>query len=56
MDKQMKYANKRNIPYVIILGESELQENTVSIKNLASGQQEKVEAGELLGKITNYEL
>ncbi|NLR82823.1 histidine--tRNA ligase [Chitinophaga eiseniae] len=47
MDKQMKYADKRGIPYVIILGESELQENTLSIKNLVNRQQEKIEAAEL---------
>jgi len=44
MDKQMKYANKRGIPFVAIIGESELAENNVSIKNLATGQQEKVAA------------
>lgn len=44
MDKQMKYANKRGIPFVAIIGESELSENNVSIKNLATGQQEKVAA------------
>ncbi|NSL88577.1 histidine--tRNA ligase [Chitinophaga sp. Mgbs1] len=44
MDKQMKYADKRGIPYVVILGESELQENLLSVKNLVSGQQEKVSA------------
>lgn len=48
MDKQMKYADKRGIPYVIILGESELQENTLSIKNLVNRQQEKIEAAALL--------
>ena len=49
MDKQMKYADKRGIPYVVIIGESELQENMLSIKNLQTGQQEKIAAGELLG-------
>lgn len=48
MDKQMKYADKRGIPYVVILGESELQENKVSVKNLAKGQQEKIGVAELL--------
>jgi histidyl-tRNA synthetase len=47
MDKQMKYADKRGIPYVVIIGESELQENTMSIKNLQTGQQQKIGAGEL---------
>lgn len=47
MDKQMKYADKRGIPYVVIIGESELQENKLSIKHLQSGQQQKINAGEL---------
>ncbi|SEK35520.1 histidyl-tRNA synthetase [Chitinophaga rupis] len=49
MDKQMKYADKRGIPYVVIIGESELQENMLSIKNLQTGEQQKIAAGELLG-------
>jgi histidyl-tRNA synthetase len=48
MDKQMKYADKRSIPYVIILGESELQENMVSVKNLTNRQQDKISAADLL--------
>jgi histidyl-tRNA synthetase len=48
MDKQMKYANKRNIPYVIIMGESEMQEQVVSIKNMVTGTQEKVAMSELV--------
>ncbi|MFB6455214.1 histidine--tRNA ligase [Chitinophaga sp. Hz27] len=44
MDKQMKYADKRAIPYVAIIGESELQENMVSIKNLQTREQEKIDA------------
>lgn len=47
-DKQMKYANKRNIPYVAIIGESEMQENVISLKNMQSGDQEKVTAERLL--------
>ncbi|WP_202929090.1 histidine--tRNA ligase [Chitinophaga agri] len=48
MDKQMKYANKRNIPYVIIMGESEVQEGVVSVKNMVTGQQDKVKMTELV--------
>ncbi|UPK69357.1 histidine--tRNA ligase [Chitinophaga filiformis] len=47
MDKQMKYANKRNIPYVIIMGESEVQEQVVSVKNMVTGTQEKVKMADL---------
>ncbi|HJT72940.1 MAG TPA: histidine--tRNA ligase [Chitinophaga sp.] len=48
MDKQMKYANKRNIPYVIIMGESEMAENMVSVKNMVTGTQEKIAIPELV--------
>ncbi len=48
MDKQMKYANKRNIPYVIIMGESEMQEQVVSIKNMVTGTQEKIAMKDLV--------
>jgi histidyl-tRNA synthetase len=47
IDKQLKYANKRNIPYVAIFGESEKEENVISIKNLASGAQEKIKLADL---------
>ncbi|ASZ09508.1 histidine--tRNA ligase [Chitinophaga pendula] len=42
LDKQMKYANKRGIPYVGIIAESELQDNMVSIKNMQTGEQQKI--------------
>jgi histidyl-tRNA synthetase len=41
-DKQFKYAEKKNIPYVAILGEEELNTGTVMLKNLAAGTQEKL--------------
>jgi len=47
MDKQMKYANKRGIPYVIIMGESEMNEGTMSIKNMITGEQNKIKITEL---------
>jgi histidyl-tRNA synthetase len=42
MDKQFKYAEKKNIPYVIIIGEKELAEGVCNIKNLVTGKQETV--------------
>jgi histidyl-tRNA synthetase len=51
-DKQFKYAEKKNIPYIIILGSDELARGVVKIKNLSTGEQEEVE----FGGIMNYEL
>lgn len=39
-DKQFKYAERRNIPYVVIIGEEELRNGTCAIKKLATGEQE----------------
>lgn len=37
--KQFKYANERNLTFVVIQGEDEIAHNTVTIKNLISGEQ-----------------
>jgi histidyl-tRNA synthetase len=42
-DKQFKYADKKNIPYAIIIGTKELEENTCTIKNLQSGEQQTLQ-------------
>lgn len=46
-DKQFKYAEKKNIPFVVIIGEKELNENTCTIKNLETGKQESIPMHEL---------
>jgi histidyl-tRNA synthetase len=38
----MNYANKRQIDYVILVGESELASNTFTIKNMMTGDQKNV--------------
>ena len=42
MKKQMEYANKRGIPFVVIVGESEAAEGVATVKNMLEGTQEKV--------------
>lgn len=41
-DKQFKYAEKKNIPYAIIIGSKELTENTCVVKNLSNGTQQTI--------------
>ncbi len=41
-EKQLKYANKKGVGYIIIIGEEELKEGKISIKNFKTGLQEKV--------------
>lgn len=47
MDKQFKYAEKKNIPYVVILGSRELEVETCVVKDLRTGEQKTVPFTEL---------
>lgn len=51
MSKQFKYASQINVPFVCVLGESELAENKVTLKNMQTGTQETVSRGEISEKI-----
>ncbi len=42
LKKQMSYANTKDIPFVAIVGETEMRENTVMIKDMATGTQTPV--------------
>ena len=42
MKKQMSYANAKEIPFVAIIGETEMQEGKVTIKNMTTGEQQPV--------------
>lgn len=39
LDKQLKYANRRQIPFVIIIGPEEITKDTVTLKNMRTGEQ-----------------
>ncbi len=41
-DKQFKYVEKKNIPFIIIIGSAEITEKAAVVKDLRSGQQQKV--------------
>jgi histidyl-tRNA synthetase len=48
MQKQMTYANKKNIPFVVLAGESEMQAQKFTLKNMETGKQNSVSAEELI--------
>ena len=48
MKKQMSYANAKNIPFVAIAGETEMNEGKLTLKNMLTGEQHAVTADELL--------
>ena len=48
MKKQMEYANRRGIPYVVIIGSNELAQGIATIKNMRTGEQLEVTFVELV--------
>ncbi len=46
-DKQFKYADKKNIPFAVIIGNKELEEITCNIKNLKTGGQQTIQQSAL---------
>ncbi|WP_053975401.1 histidine--tRNA ligase [Mangrovimonas xylaniphaga] len=51
MKKQMNFANKREVPFVVMVGESELNSNTFTLKNMATGEQQTIFLEELVGRL-----
>ena len=52
MKKQMSYANAKQIPFVVLAGESEINEGKVTLKNMETGEQTLVTADELVEKLS----
>jgi histidyl-tRNA synthetase len=46
--KQLNYANKRNVEYIAMLGQDEIANNLISLKNMKTGDQHKVNFEDLL--------
>ena len=53
MKKQMAYANAKGIPYVVLAGESEIEQGKVTLKNMLTGDQQLVSAQQLIDIVTS---
>ena len=51
MKKQMNYANTRNIPFVALVGESEMAAGTIALKNMTTGEQSTCTIDEVIARI-----
>ncbi|WP_279172745.1 histidine--tRNA ligase [Tannerella forsythia] len=51
MKKQMGYADAKKIPFVALVGENEMADGKINLKNMQSGEQESVGMDELIEKI-----
>ena len=55
MKKQMSYANAKSIPYVALVGENEMNEGKVTLKNMTTGEQNLVTPDELVALMRNHQ-
>ena len=51
MKKQMSYANAKGIPFVALVGENEMNEGKVTLKNMETGEQRLVTPDELVAEL-----
>ena len=51
MKKQMAYANAKNIPFVVLAGETEMSEGKLTLKNMTTGEQKLVSPTELIESV-----
>ena len=51
MKKQMEYANRKGVPFVAFIGESELKDGTVTLKNMTDGTQQTMTVDELITRL-----
>ncbi len=51
MQKQMKYANDKKIPFVIVIGDEEMQTGLLSFKNMETGEQQKLTIEQILTQL-----
>lgn len=49
--KQMDYANSLGIPYFVVVGEREMKEKTITLKNMVTGNEEKITISEAIKKL-----
>ena len=55
MKKQMSYANAKGIPFVALVGENEMDEGKVTLKNMTTGEQNLVTPDELVALMRNHQ-
>ena len=54
LKSQMKYADKRNSPAVILYGEDEIKSGKPTLRNLNSGKEQSIKINELVNEIKKF--
>jgi len=52
LKKQMMYSNKREIPFVVMVGEAEMEQNKYLLKDMNSGEQQLLTLEELIKTVS----
>ena len=53
LKKQMGYADAKKIPYVALVGENEILSGEITVKNMATGEQEQLSLDVLADRLKN---
>jgi histidyl-tRNA synthetase len=51
LEKQLKYADKKGIPWVVIMGPEEKEKGTIKLKNMKAGTEEEMPYHDLAAKL-----
>ena len=51
LKKQFKYANKKGIPFVAVIGPEEVEKKEISLKNMTTGEQARIKTGDVIKNI-----
>ena len=54
MKKQMSYADDKKIPFVVLVGSEEIKSGALTLKNMQTGEQEKISIGDVIKKISSH--
>lgn len=52
MKKQMKYANDRQVPFVVLIGDNEMETGQLALKNMQTGEQEQLSVEALIERLS----
>lgn len=53
LKKQMTYANDKKIPFVVLIGSEEIETGLLTVKNMSTGEQHKMETTDLVGYLSS---
>lgn len=51
LKKQMEYANRRGVPFTVVVGETEMETGKLTVKTMATGEQELLTIDDLIKKL-----